>query len=199
MATTPPDGRIVWDENEAIVECLADAAGGGATVPDNSPSTENPTIVGGVAQTGSTYAPGYAVGDVAQLAVDKDSGGLLCHTRALTTVDAVTTTPVASSVASSTAYVTSLVVKASAGRLFSISGYNSKGSAQFIQVLNAATLPADTTIPIAVMTVPTLSNFSMDFGPLGIPLSTGIVLSNSSTGPTKTIGSADVFFTASFI
>lgn len=86
MATTPPDGRIVWDENEAIVECLADAAGGGATVPDNSPSTENPTIVGGVAQTGSTYAPGYAVGDVAQLAVDKDSGGLLCHTRALTRV-----------------------------------------------------------------------------------------------------------------
>lgn len=170
------------------------------TVADNGVSSDNPGIVGGVAQTAASYAPGYTNGDVAQLAVDKDSGGLLCHTRKLTTTDdALVATPVASSLAASVAYATSLVVKASAGRLFSVNGYNSKATAQFIQVLNSATLPADTAVPVAVITVPGVSNFSIDFGPLGIPLSTGIVLSNSSTGPTKTIGSADVWFTASYV
>lgn len=166
---------------------------------DNAPSTSNPALVGGKAVTGSSYAPAYTVGDAAIVPIDKDSGGVLCHTRTLTTSDAITATPVASSLANSTAYVASLVVKASAGRLFSVNGYNSKGSTQFIQVHNATSLPANTAVPIATITVPTVSNFSIDFGPLGIPLSTGIVLGNSSTGPTLTTGSADVYFTASYV
>ena len=94
------------------------------------------------------------------------------------------------------AYEASRVIKASAGRLRVLMGYNSKTSAQFIQVFNSTTVPADATAPIYTFTVPASSNFSLDLGETGDYFSTGIAVSNSSTGATKTIGSADVFFTA---
>lgn len=166
---------------------------------DGATAVGNPAQVGGVAEQGSTYAPGYTAGQAAKLAIDKDNGGVLSCIRTLTTTDQVTNTPVASLLASTAAYAGSLVVKAAAGRLFSINGYNSKALAQFVQVLNAASLPADTTVPISILTVPATSNFSIDFGPLGIPLSTGIVVSNSSTGPALTHGSADCWFQASYL
>lgn len=94
----------------------------------------------------------------------------------------------------STAYQASAIIKAGPGTLYKITGYNSKGSAQFIQIFDSATLPADTTVPKAVLTVPATSNFSFDYSVKGRYHSTGIVVSNSSTAPTKTIGSADCFF-----
>lgn len=96
----------------------------------------------------------------------------------------------------SSAYEASHVLKASAGKLISLIGYNSKSSAQFIQIFDSATVPADTAVPVCVFTVPAANNFSLDIPITGLPCSVGISVSNSSTGPTKTIGSADVFFTA---
>ncbi len=96
----------------------------------------------------------------------------------------------------STAYEASHIFKTTASTLISLVGYNSKASAQFIQVHDSATLPADTAVPIYTITVAATSNFSLDVPITGIPLVNGITVCNSSTGPTKTIGSADVWFTA---
>lgn len=94
----------------------------------------------------------------------------------------------------SAAYVASQIAKAAPGTVFRISGYSSNAAAQFIQLHDAATLPADTAVPKIVFKVAAAGNFDYDFGEKGRYCGTGIVVSNSSTGPTKTIGVADTWF-----
>ncbi len=91
-------------------------------------------------------------------------------------------------------YETSRVVKTKPGTLFGFSGYNSKASAQFILVHDAYALPAAGAVPVIVISVAASSPFTFDVGTLGRTFKYGIVLSNSSTGPTQTIGSADCWF-----
>ena len=114
-------------------------------------------------------------------------------------VKTTTSTVTAASNASSTAYEASHVIKASSGTLYRLTGYNSKASAQFIQLHDAASLPADTAVPVLIFSVPATSNFSLDFGDSGMNFTTGIVVCDSSTGPTKTIGAADCFFSAQYV
>jgi hypothetical protein len=96
--------------------------------------------------------------------------------------------------ATTTAYAASLIVRNAPATLYMLSGHNSKTTAQYIQVHNSATLPTDTSVPVIMFLVPPTSNFSFDFGVYGRAFSTGITVCNSSTGPTKTIGSADCWF-----
>lgn len=99
----------------------------------------------------------------------------------------------------STAYEASSVTKASAGTVYGVTGYNSKTSAQFFQFFNSTTVPADATAPVITIRVAAQSNFSIDFGVYGRRFSTGISWSNSSTGATKTIGSADMFVDVNYV
>lgn len=72
--------------------------------------------------------------------------------------------------------------------------YSTKGSAQYLNVFNASALPADTAVPI--FSWPLAANNGVGFGyqPNGRHFTSGLVLCNSSTDATKTIGSADCFF-----
>lgn len=106
---------------------------------------------------------------------------------------------IVNNVYSTSAYSASGVIKAKGGRLLSISGYNSKASVQYIQIFNTVAVPADTAVPVFVIAVAASSNFSINFSPASLGCMTGITWSNSSTVPTKTIDSADVFLTALFI
>ena len=88
------------------------------------------------------------------------------------------------------AYAASLIAKADPGNVVRIRGYNS-GAAQFLQLHDSATLPADTAVPASVMAIAATSNFDFDLKNTPIPCIAGIVVCNSSTAMTKTIGSAN--------
>ena len=93
-----------------------------------------------------------------------------------------------------TAYAASLVASANPALLCGLTGYNAKTSTQFIQIHDAATLPADTAVPKVVFEVGASSKFALDYNLNPREFATGIIICNSSTGATKTIGSADCWF-----
>lgn len=101
--------------------------------------------------------------------------------------------------ATTTAYANSLIIKGlGQGNLFMLTGYNAHTSGQFIQLHNSTTVPADGLAPAITFFVAAQSNFSLDFGVYGRYFSTGIMVCNSTTGPTKTIGAANCWFDAQF-
>lgn len=99
----------------------------------------------------------------------------------------------------SNVYENARQVKSGPGYLFGISVYNSKGSGQFVQIFDSPVLPDEGAVPEVTYTVATVSNLAVQWLPLGRSFQRGIYLVNSSTGPTKTIGSADCFFDAQYI
>lgn len=101
--------------------------------------------------------------------------------------------------ATSIAYENCRVVKPKPGVLLGLTGYNSKVSTQFILIFDSATIPADGAIPSVVMSVAASSGFSLDYTKIVRQFKYGIVICNSSTGPTKTVGSADCWFDCQYI
>jgi hypothetical protein len=95
----------------------------------------------------------------------------------------------------SAAYEASHVLRTKAGVLMTLQGYNS-GPAQFIQLFDSITVPANGVAPIWVQAVAATSNFTMQVPTTGMPFTTGLAVSNSTTGPTKTLGASDCYFTA---
>lgn len=98
----------------------------------------------------------------------------------------------------SNAYEASRVIKTGPGLLYGFEIYNSKGTAQFVQVFDAATLPADGAIPACIFTAAATANLPVQWIPPRA-FYVGCVICNSSTGPTKTIGSADLFMDVQFL
>lgn len=98
----------------------------------------------------------------------------------------------------STAFEASKVLKASAGQIKQLTVFNSKASAQFILLMNSATVPGDGAVTLLFPPIPIAAGtiLVLDF-PSPLVASTGIAVCNSSTGTfTKTIGSADCAFYA---
>lgn len=98
----------------------------------------------------------------------------------------------------STALEASHVLKASAGQLVELSIFNGSVSAQFILVMNSTTVPANGAVTLLYPPIPIAAGALVVLDmPAPIVASTGISISNSSTGSfTKTIGSADCIFYA---
>jgi hypothetical protein len=101
--------------------------------------------------------------------------------------------------AHSLAYSNYIAVKSGRGILFGFTVYNSKASSQFIQVFDLFQLPADGSFPAVVFEVDATSNRGVYWGELGRSFNTGLLICNSSTGPTKTIGSADCWFDVQYL
>lgn len=79
---------------------------------------------------------------------------------------------------------------------YGLIGFNAKVSAQYIQVFDSDTTPADGAVPDFMVLVQATSSFAFGFGELGYPFTNGVYICNSSTQQTKTIGSADCWFNA---
>lgn len=100
-------------------------------------------------------------------------------------------------VKSSVAAAKSLIVKTGKGRLLALYAHNDKNAAQYIQLHDSATVPADTAVPLFSQIAAADSNMTpIQIPEGGIPFVNGLVVCNSSTLATKTIGSDDCFFTA---
>jgi hypothetical protein len=78
--------------------------------------------------------------------------------------------------------------------LFGLNITNTKASAQYVLLHDAAALPADNATPVLAITLAASSSQFVSFGMRGILFLNGIVVCNSSTAHIKTIGAADCTF-----
>jgi hypothetical protein len=98
----------------------------------------------------------------------------------------------------SNALEASRIVAAGQTRLWGFSGTNTKASAQFILAFDAVGIPANGAIPKFVMSAAASSDFWVSWTPSYRKFNDGVVLCNSSTSSTLTIGSADCWFDAQY-
>lgn len=98
----------------------------------------------------------------------------------------------------SNVYENARIVKGGEGILCGFTVYNSSGSDQFVQWHDSAVIPPEGAIPEGFVKVTTATDKGVVWLP-GRTFRRGITLCNSSTGPTKTIGSADCFFDAQYV
>ena len=102
---------------------------------------------------------------------------------------------------SSIIYEAERVVKSGPGTLYGFSVYNSNASAQFVLVFDADGTGALTSssVPRMVYNAQGSSTLGVYWGVVGRAFSRGIIIANSSTGPTFTAGSADCWFDAQYV
>jgi hypothetical protein len=98
----------------------------------------------------------------------------------------------------SMAYESARIIKTGPGILYGFTAYSSNAAAQFIQIFDAATLPAAGAIPAVLLSVAASSTLGVNWLP-GRAFLVGIVIANSTTGPTRTAGAADTWFDAQFV
>ena len=94
------------------------------------------------------------------------------------------------------ALVNSLVVSALPGRLYSLTVFNT-GPDQYIQVFDAAAVPANATVPKMQAKELADSQVTIDFGD-GRIFAAGIEVCNSTTTAAKTLGAANCLMDATY-
>lgn len=124
--------------------------------------------------------------------------GIVAGSATIGKVEVVAPTSAVLTNSNSAGLVSSLVIKASAGNLYMLNGYNNAAGSQFIQIHNTASVPGNGSVPILTFAVPANSNFSFDWGVYGRRFSTGITVTNSSTAGTLTIGANNCWFDAQY-
>lgn len=98
----------------------------------------------------------------------------------------------------SVAYESGEVVKASPGVVHRISGFNAHVAAVFIQLHNAASMPANGVAPAMIIHVSATSAFDFDLSEIGRYCQNGIVICSSSAGPTKTLSGDTCWFSIQY-
>lgn len=78
------------------------------------------------------------------------------------------------------------------GSLYSVTAFNNDTVTNFLQIFDAAALPADGAVPMALCSVLAGYATGLDWGTLGKKITNGIVICLSSTAATKTLVAGDV-------
>jgi hypothetical protein len=90
------------------------------------------------------------------------------------------------------------VVKSGAGTLFGVAGYNN-GPQQFLLLIDAREVPADGAVPVLPIPIAAAAAFFVYYGSVGRAFNQGIIVCNSSTFATKTIGAANCWIDAQYV
>lgn len=100
---------------------------------------------------------------------------------------------------SSPALEASRIIKSGAGSLFGLTITNTNVGAQFYQLFNLQAIPANGAVPNNVIRVPGSSTTGVLYGIPPRFFNQGIIVCNSSTAATLTIGGADSFYDAQYL
>lgn len=96
------------------------------------------------------------------------------------------------------ALAASLVVMTHSGVVYRISMSNTNVAARYLQVFDAAAVPADGAVPLFSKLVAIGGDVELPFGVHGRAFGQGCVVVSSSTQATKTISAADALFDVQF-
>lgn len=99
----------------------------------------------------------------------------------------------------SLAYESVRQVKSGAGMLFGFHAYSSNAGAQFIQLFDQSGGTPATSNLVATWRVAATAQIDVSYIFPGRFMHQGIILANSTTGPTYTAGAADTWFDAQYI
>jgi hypothetical protein len=173
-----PNVKVVNPDSQPVPVKVVSGGGGGA----GDASAANQTAVQANAGSDATKA----------VSVQGITGGKPVPVSG--TVTATVTAPTATTVPS-TALEASHVLKSAAGSLVSLTVYDSV--AEYILVMNSTTVPADGAVTLLCPPIKVAADTTtMITFPIPLTASTGISVSNSSTGSfTKTIGGSTCAFT----
>lgn len=82
--------------------------------------------------------------------------------------------------------------------VYRVYAYNSNAGTRYIQFFDANAVPADTAVPLFAYPLLTKTGYEFVWFDQGRQFQTGLVVCNSTTDTTKTLGSADSFFDVQF-